>query len=63
MIDGEELEFSSGFAGLHTKSYEAILSGEGFGLADVKPSIEIVSEIRNSTPIGADSDCHRLAKG
>ena len=30
-IDDEELEFSSGFTDLHTKSYEHILKGKGFG--------------------------------
>ena len=46
-IDNEELEFSNGFTELHTKSYKEILKGNGFGLMDVKPSIEIVHDIRN----------------
>ncbi|MCA1758311.1 MAG: hypothetical protein LC658_00955 [Bacteroidales bacterium] len=29
-IEGEEFEFSGGFTELHTKSYEHILSGNGF---------------------------------
>jgi UDP-N-acetyl-2-amino-2-deoxyglucuronate dehydrogenase len=48
-IDGEELEFSAGFTELHTKSYEEILVGKGFGLEACRKSIEIVHEIRNST--------------
>lgn len=47
-IDGEEIEFSDGFTDLHTKSYQEILKGNGFGLVDVKQSIEIVHTIRNS---------------
>lgn len=47
-MDGEEIEFSDGFTELHTKSYEAILKGEGFGLEDAKASIELVQSIRNS---------------
>jgi len=47
-INGEELEFSSGFTELHTKSYEHILSGNSFGLLDAKKSIEIVHDIRNA---------------
>ena len=31
-IDGENFEFSDGFTELHTKSYKAILDGNGFGL-------------------------------
>jgi len=47
-MDGEEIEFSDGFTELHTKSYEAILRGEGFGLAEARPSIQLAHEIRNS---------------
>ena len=47
-VDGEELEFSSGFTDLHTESYKKILMGEGFGLEDAKSSIEIVSNLRLS---------------
>ena len=46
--DGEEIEFSDGFTDLHTLSYEAILSGNGFGLNEVRPSIEVVTHIRNA---------------
>jgi UDP-N-acetyl-2-amino-2-deoxyglucuronate dehydrogenase len=46
-IEGEEIEFSKGFTDLHTVSYQKIIAGEGYGLADAKNSIEIVSEIRN----------------
>ena len=45
-IEGEDIEFSKGFADLHTVSYQKILTGEGYGLADARSSIEIVSEIR-----------------
>lgn len=46
-IEGEEIEFSEGFTDLHTKSYEEILKGNGFGLADARPSIDLVHAIRN----------------
>ena len=61
-IDGEEFEFSEGFTELHTKSYEEILAGRGFGLEEVRRSIEIVYEIRNSTPKGLRGDYHPMAK-
>lgn len=48
-IDGEEVEFSTGFTELHTESYKEILKGKGFGLLEVKQSIEIVHNIRNSS--------------
>jgi UDP-N-acetyl-2-amino-2-deoxyglucuronate dehydrogenase len=47
-INGEEIEFSSGFTDLHTEVYRDILAGRGFGLQDVKPSIELVHLIRES---------------
>lgn len=46
-VNGEEIEFSGGFTELHTKSYQEILKGKGFGLLDAKQSIEIVHDIRN----------------
>jgi len=47
-MDGEEIEFSDGFTELHTRSYEGILKGEGFGLIEAQPSIDLVHRIRNS---------------
>lgn len=46
-MNGEEIEFSDGFTELHTKSYAGVLNGQGFGLAEAKPSIEIAHKIRN----------------
>ena len=60
-IDGDEFEFSQGFTELHTESYRKILSGEGFRIAEARPCIEIVSQIRNATPIGLKGDYHPLA--
>lgn len=47
-VDGGEVEFSDGFTDLHTRSYEEIMSGRGFGLDDVRASIDIVSTFRNA---------------
>ena len=46
-MDGEEIEFSDGFTELHTKSYQAILNGNGFGLEEARPSISLAYQIRN----------------
>ena len=46
-LDNEEIEFSDGFTELHTRSYQAILNGEGFGLEAARPSIELAHRIRN----------------
>ena len=45
-IDGEAFEFSDGFTDLHTQSYKAILDGDGFGLDDVAPSLELVTDLK-----------------
>ncbi len=45
-IEGEALEFSDGFTDLHTLSYQNILAGNGFGIKDARPSVEIAQKIR-----------------
>ena len=60
-IENEELEFSNGLMDLHTKSYEKILSGEGFGIEETRQAIEIVHTVRSQTPIGLKGDFHPMA--
>ena len=62
MIDGEEFEFSQGFTELHTKSYEEILAGRGFGIEEARRCINIVYQIRNAKPVGLIGDYHPMAK-
>jgi UDP-N-acetyl-2-amino-2-deoxyglucuronate dehydrogenase len=57
-VDNSEFEFSEGFTDLHTKTYEAILAGNGFGVLEAKSAIETVFTIRNSNPIGLKGDFH-----
>lgn len=47
-VDGEEIEFSAGFTDLHTDSYKQVIVGNGFGLDVLRPSIELVTEIRTA---------------
>jgi len=61
-MENEEIEFSDGFTDLHTESYRHILSGNGFGLKEARPSIQTVFNIRNATPIGITGDYHPLLK-
>lgn len=44
-IDGEEIEFTDGFADLHTRVYEDILAGRGPGIAEARPSVELAYQI------------------
>jgi UDP-N-acetyl-2-amino-2-deoxyglucuronate dehydrogenase len=47
-LDGAEIEFSEGFTDLHTRVYERTLAGEGFGIAEARPSVELVHRIRTA---------------
>jgi len=46
-IDGNELEFTEGFTDLHTKIYQEVIAGKGFGIEDARASIEVAYEIRH----------------
>jgi UDP-N-acetyl-2-amino-2-deoxyglucuronate dehydrogenase len=61
-VNGEEVEFSDGFADLHTRSYEAILAGQGFGLEENRTAIATVSAIRDQALAPLAGDYHPLAK-
>ncbi len=61
-VEGEEIEFSGGFTDLHTRSYEEILKGNGYGLSDARPSIQTVFNIRNAAPVGLKGDYHPLLR-
>ena len=56
-IAGDELEFTGGFTDLHTESYKNILAGNGFGIQNAKPSIEMVHYIRNAEIVNTMKDC------
>lgn len=62
-VDGEEIEFSGGFADLHNRSYEEILKGNGFGLEENRVAIQTVADIRNAVPQGLTGDYHPFLKG
>jgi len=61
-VEGEEIEFSEGFADLHTLSYKEILSGRGFGLKEARQSVETAYTIRNSKPVGIQGNYHPILK-
>ena len=57
-VNGEEVEFSGGFRDLHTRVYERTLAGDGFGIAEARPAIELVHSIRHATPTAPTSGGH-----
>ncbi|MDD4847796.1 MAG: Gfo/Idh/MocA family oxidoreductase [Bacteroidales bacterium] len=61
-IGDDELEFSGGFTDLHTVSYQKILEGTGFRIEEARPCIEVVSQIRNFSPLGLQGDYHPFLK-
>lgn len=58
--NGEEIEFSDGFTDLHTRCYEEILAGKGFGLEENRAAIETVANIRTMDAVGRTGDFHPL---
>jgi UDP-N-acetyl-2-amino-2-deoxyglucuronate dehydrogenase len=62
-VDGSEVEFSEGFTDLHTKVYQRTLEGQGFGLADARPSIDLVHAVRRAGLTAAGSDAHPMVGG
>jgi UDP-N-acetyl-2-amino-2-deoxyglucuronate dehydrogenase len=61
-VGGEKIEFSEGFADLHTLTYKEILAGRGFGLKEAHQSVETAYTIRNSKPVGLTGDYHPILK-
>jgi UDP-N-acetyl-2-amino-2-deoxyglucuronate dehydrogenase len=50
-VDGHEIEFSEGFTDLHTRVYEEVLAGRGYGIDAARPSIELTAAMRNSAVV------------
>ncbi len=47
-VDGEEVEFTDGFTDLHTRVYEEVLAGRGFGIPDARAAVELAARIRTA---------------
>lgn len=61
-FDGEEIEFSGGFTDLHTRSYEDIFAGKGFGIEANRTAIEAVAGIRTAAIRPRKGDVHPAAR-
>jgi len=60
VCDGAELEFTEGFTDLHTRVYERTLAGDGFGIEDARPAIELTHRIRTAPLSARDAVAHPL---
>lgn len=58
--NGVSIEFSDGFTDLHTKSYEEILAGRGFGLEENRQAIEAVFDIRHAEIRSGQGEIHPM---
>ena len=61
-VDGQEIEFSGGFTDLHTRVYENTLAGNGFGIEDARPSIELTYRIKQAEISPKDELVHPFLK-
>jgi UDP-N-acetyl-2-amino-2-deoxyglucuronate dehydrogenase len=59
-MDGREIDLSTGIGDLHTKAYESILAGNGFGIEQARPSIELVYDIRQAAVVPSRDAVHPL---
>jgi UDP-N-acetyl-2-amino-2-deoxyglucuronate dehydrogenase len=57
-VDGQEIEFTSGFNDLHTTVYAETLAGRGIGIADARPSIELAHHLRECPVVTASGPRH-----
>jgi UDP-N-acetyl-2-amino-2-deoxyglucuronate dehydrogenase len=62
-VDGTEIEFSDGFTDLHTRVYERTLAGKGFGIADARPSIQLVHDLWRTEVTAPGTDGHPQVTG
>lgn len=61
VIDGQALDFTSGFEELHTISYQAILEGRGFSTLEAQTAVELAYQIRTQPTVGLVGAYHPYA--
>ena len=59
--NGSQIEFSDGFTDLHTRSYEEILAGRGFGLEENRVAVSTVAHIRSAAISKISDQMHPFA--
>lgn len=61
-VNGEDVEFSSGFTDLHTEIYRKAVNNEGFGIQENVASIDIVHNLRHAEALGVQPHSHSILK-
>ncbi len=62
-LDGQAFDFSTGFDDLHTRVYQDILNGGGYGIQDARPSIALVHTVRTGDVEGVGPEAHPRIRG
>jgi UDP-N-acetyl-2-amino-2-deoxyglucuronate dehydrogenase len=63
LMDGQSIEFSTGFQDLHTTVYQETLAGRGRGVDDARASIELAYRVRTQPIVRARDSVHpKLAR-
>lgn len=63
-VDGERIDFTDGFEGLHRLVYDRTLRGHGTGIHEARPSIELAHAVRTLPLSSAGAnDAHPYALG
>lgn len=57
-IDGQEIEFSVGFTDLHTKIYEMLVRGEGYGIDEAIGALKLVESLVSSKTVNPALNMH-----
>lgn len=57
-VDEQEINFTDGFVDLHTRLYEEVLAGRGFGIDEARPGIEAAYRIRQGEVVTRFDICH-----
>lgn len=62
VADGADIEFSDGFTDLHTRIYEEILAGRGYGVEANRAAIETVAGLRTAAVVPGGDRVHPFAR-
>ena len=62
-IDDERIDFSAGVGDLHGVVYRAIVAGDGLGIADARPSIELTHRLKRLSVAPSEGPAHPLCHG
>jgi UDP-N-acetyl-2-amino-2-deoxyglucuronate dehydrogenase len=58
LMDGEAIEFSTGFQDLHTTVYRETVAGRGHGIDDARASIELAYRVRTQPVVKPRDSVH-----